>query len=165
MGKTRRTTGALARAVLLAGCLSCAAAPPAAQGADDGPAAVPRELLLDYLADPATFTLVDARSPAEFAAAHIEGAVNVPHDALESRLDALPADRDAVVVVYCKTGKRAAKLRESLVAMGYSDVRVLDAGRVHWFDDMAVFNCAAGPAPQPARDALEASPAPPGEDT
>lgn len=163
MGPTRRSTDALQRSIVVA-CL-CWLAAAATAGDNESPAAVPRDLLLDYLADHAAFTLVDARSPAEFAVSHIDGAVNVPHDALDARFDALPADRDTLLVLYCKTGKRAARLRDALVAMGYRDVRVLDATQIHWFDDMAVFNCAAGAAPRSAQDALQSSRARPGEDT
>lgn len=165
MGLTRRSIDALQRSAIVLACLCSLAAPATAKAGDDeSSAAVPRDLLLDYLADRATFTLVDARSPAEYAVSHIEGAVNVPHDAPESGLDALPADRDALVVVYCKTGKRAAALRDSLAAMGYRDVRVLAAARIHWFDDMAVFNCAAEALPRSAQDALQPTSARPGED-
>ena len=44
---------------------------------------VPQSLLLKFLADNATFTLVDARSTEEFAASHITGAINLPLFLLE----------------------------------------------------------------------------------
>jgi NADPH-dependent 2,4-dienoyl-CoA reductase/sulfur reductase-like enzyme/rhodanese-related sulfurtransferase len=48
--------------------------------------------------------LLDVRTPAEFAAGHIPGAVNIPVDELRPRLDELPRDRP--VVVYCQVGQR-----------------------------------------------------------
>jgi phage shock protein E len=97
---------------------------------DDTPAAgaapeVPQPLLLEYLADHSRFTLLDARSPAEYHTSHIAGAVNVPFDAIAGKEGLLPADHDALIVVYCRTGRRAGKLRDQLVELGYTDVRVL----------------------------------------
>jgi rhodanese-related sulfurtransferase len=66
-------------------------------------------------------TLLDVRSPDEYAAGHIEGAVNVPVDQLANRLAELPA-KDKGVVVYCKKGKRAERAAEVLRGAGYTDV-------------------------------------------
>ncbi len=49
--------------------------------------------------------LLDVRTPQEFAAGHIPGAVLIPHDALAARLGELDPERP--VVVYCRTGRRA----------------------------------------------------------
>jgi NADPH-dependent 2,4-dienoyl-CoA reductase/sulfur reductase-like enzyme/rhodanese-related sulfurtransferase len=49
-------------------------------------------------------TIVDVRTPAEFASGHIPGAVNIPLDELRARLSEVPADRPAVV--YCQVGMR-----------------------------------------------------------
>ncbi len=48
--------------------------------------------------------LLDVRTPQEFAAGHIPGAVNVPVDEIRSRLEELPRDRD--IAVYCQVGQR-----------------------------------------------------------
>jgi len=48
--------------------------------------------------------LVDVRTPTEYAAGHIPGAVNIPVDELRTRLGELPRDRD--LVVYCQVGQR-----------------------------------------------------------
>ena len=117
--------------------------PAGAADAATGSAApvVPRSLLLRFLVEPGVLTLVDARSPEEFAAAHISGAINIAHDTSTDISALLPADADAPIVVYCKTGKRAARLRATLVERGYTNVGILRPGQVQWFDDMAVFNC------------------------
>jgi rhodanese-related sulfurtransferase len=102
---------------------------------------VPQKLLLRFLADNDTFTLVDARSPAEFAKSHINGAINLPHDASDDDLSSLPSELNAPIVVYCKTGKRAGQLKAKLIERGYTNVRVLLPEQIVWFDGMAVFNC------------------------
>jgi len=116
--------------------------------------AVARELLLAYLVDNNTFTLIDARSAEEFDAAHIAGAVNVPAGSAREHASRLPEDHGAKIIVYCRSGKRAAALQSELDAMGYSDVRVLRAEQVTWFDGMAVFNCATPSPTHPAGELI-----------
>lgn len=112
---------------------------------------VPQSLLLKFLADNSTFTLVDARTPAEFAASHINGAINLPHDLSDDELSSLPSELDAPIVVYCKTGKRASQLQTKLTELGYTNVRVLLPEQIFWFDDSAVFNCGTPAAGQSDR--------------
>lgn len=104
---------------------------------------VPQKLLLRFLADNETFTLVDARSSAEFKTSRINGAINVPHDSTDEVLSSLPSKLNAPIVVYCKTGKRATQLQTKLLERGFTNVRVLLPEQIVWFDGMAVFNCGA----------------------
>ncbi len=48
--------------------------------------------------------VLDVRSPQEFAAGHIDGAVNIPIEQLRTRLDELP--RDQSIATYCQVGQR-----------------------------------------------------------
>jgi glyoxylase-like metal-dependent hydrolase (beta-lactamase superfamily II) len=73
--------------------------------------------------------LLDVRSPIEFESERIEGAMNVPLEALESRRDEIPEHADLVVV--CRTGVRATIAAESL-ARGGRRGRVLDGGVNAW---------------------------------
>ena len=110
---------------------------------------IPQEVLLQYLAGKEVFELIDARSEQEYEAGHIYGALNVPHDADLSKVDALPSELDAPLVVYCKSGLRAVKLQERMEAQGYTNVRVLAPGQMMWSDSLPVFNCGAeAPKPQ-----------------
>jgi len=113
---------------------------------------VSQSLLLEILADNPTFTLVDARSAEEFAASHIAGAINVPHDAADDRLPLLPSDLHEVIIIYCKTDKRAAALQTKLEERGYTDVRVLQSQQIFWFDGVAVFNCGVPASEESADD-------------
>lgn len=69
--------------------------------------------------------LVDVRSPEEFADKHIPGAENVPVDAIVGGRDI--GDSDKPLVVYCGSGKRAARAAESLRSRGYTRVYELGA--------------------------------------
>lgn len=73
--------------------------------------------------------LVDVRSPIEFESERIEGALNVPLDALDARVDEIPESADVVVV--CRTGVRATIAAESLARAGRR-ARVLDGGVQGW---------------------------------
>lgn len=112
-------------------------------GPDPEPEFIPQKTLLDYLGGKANFTLIDARSAEEYAAGHIWGARNVPFDADLASSSALPAERDAAVVVYCKSGVRAQALQQSMLALGYTNVRVLGPSQMMWADALPVFNCGA----------------------
>lgn len=105
--------------------------------------AVPQSLLLKFLADKSTITLIDARSPEEYAESHIDGAINVPHDQLDDYDRSLPASPDDTVIVYCRTGNRAGKLQAQLTERGFRDVRVLQPGQIFASEGLMVFNCGA----------------------
>ncbi|ROL79846.1 ArsR family transcriptional regulator [Pseudomonas protegens] len=76
-------------------------------------------------------TLLDVRSPEEFAQGHLPGAINIPVDDLEQRLAELPADQELVAYCrgpYCVLSQNAAAL---LRARGFK-VRRLDEGFSDW---------------------------------
>lgn len=81
------------------------------------------------LAEQGTVAVLDIRTAAEYTASHIQGAVNVPTDALPAWQAAL----DQRVVVYCPancpSGKQAV---DTLKARGFSDVQLLDGGYAAW---------------------------------
>jgi rhodanese-related sulfurtransferase len=77
--------------------------------------------------------VVDVRDPGEYGAGHILGAKNVPL----SRIDAggaeiAPKRKDKPVIVYCDTGKRAAKAAAALRSQGFAKVLSLSGGLGAW---------------------------------
>jgi phage shock protein E len=74
--------------------------------------------------------LVDVRTPEEFAAGHVEGAVNIPVHELDKRLAELEP-KDKPVVVYCKSGRRSAKAKDLLQKAGFTSVHNL-GGMDRW---------------------------------
>ena len=75
--------------------------------------------------------LIDVRSPEEFAAGHIDGAINIPLDTLPERASELP--RGAIVVTVCgKGGGRSARAAEQLRAGGFLSARSLCGGTQAW---------------------------------
>lgn len=81
------------------------------------------------LADPGRTLLVDVRTPTEFAAGRLPGAVNIPVDELRDRLAEIPRDRD--VTVYCQVGQRGYLATRILLQHGYR-VRNLAGGFKTW---------------------------------
>lgn len=67
-------------------------------------------------------TVVDVRTPQEYAEGHIPGAVNVPNEEIGSEPPALLADKEAVLLIHCRTGVRSKAASDKLVGMGYQNV-------------------------------------------
>jgi len=101
--------------------------------------AVPVSLLHEYAADNTRFTLFDARTSEEYAVAHIAGAASLPYQTLDDNMSLLPADKDELIVVYCKTSARAGMLKDLLDDLGYTDVRILRPAQIHWSEHTAEF--------------------------
>lgn len=119
----------VAVAVLGIAALALAMVP---RGALSGPlpasADISNEQLLDLAARGAR--LIDVRTAAEFESGHIEGAENVPVDALTSA--AVSWDKAAPVVLYCATGARSLNAFAYLKAQGFSHVYNLTRGIAAW---------------------------------
>jgi rhodanese-related sulfurtransferase len=78
-------------------------------------------------------TLIDVRTPVEFEAGHIPGAVNVPLDELKSSLDEIrDVLHDHDVVLVCRSGNRAGQAQEALHRAGLGSSAVLRGGIVDW---------------------------------
>ena len=65
-------------------------------------------------------TLVDVRSPAEFANGSAPGSINIPLQELPARAGEVPSS--APVVVACASGSRSAMARRILMSKGYREV-------------------------------------------
>jgi len=76
--------------------------------------------------------LLDVRSPDEYASRHLPNATNVPVDDLQSRLgdvrELTASDQAKPIVVYCRSGRRAARAKIILMDAGY--VNVLNVGGI-----------------------------------
>lgn len=76
--------------------------------------------------DEGNVTIVDVRRQDEYDAEHVKGAILVPNESIESGNNAIAPkelpDKDAVLLVYCRTGIRAAEASQKLVDMGYTNV-------------------------------------------
>ncbi len=79
--------------------------------------------------------ILDVREPAEFAAGHLPGAVNIPRGVLEFKIDSHPDFQNrqqAAIVVYCQTGGRSALATQVLNQLGYSQAVSMAGGFKAW---------------------------------
>ena len=95
--------------------------------------------------------VLDVRTPEEFAAGHVPGAVNVPHDQLASRLAEVPKDKD--VVLYCQSGtSRRTRCRRAARRMATRGCRTSKATCRRGCRTAARSRAATQPGPRRARD-------------
>ncbi len=78
------------------------------------------------------YFVLDVRTPSEFAAGHIEGAVNVPYTDLLVHLDRLPADTAQAILIYCEHATRSTQALMALRLLGYRNVWYLNGGLDRW---------------------------------
>jgi rhodanese-related sulfurtransferase len=76
--------------------------------------------------------ILDVRTPEEFAEGHISGAINIPLAELEARASELGIGTSDELVVYCRTGRRAAIAEAALSELGYTNLRDLDGHIKGW---------------------------------
>jgi phage shock protein E len=66
--------------------------------------------------------VIDVRTLGEYQAAHVREAVNIPYDEIAGRIAAFVPDRDARVVLYCRSGRRSGIAEQTLRELGYQQV-------------------------------------------
>jgi rhodanese-related sulfurtransferase len=70
--------------------------------------------------------VVDVRTPAEYAAGHVPGAVNLPVEEVARWADTLPKDKP--VYLYCRSGNRSRQAAEYLKKKGYTNLYHVEGG-------------------------------------
>ena len=101
------------------------------QGESDAPEMSPQKLAARMTAE-APPVILDVRTPQEYAAGHVPGALNVPHKALPDRLAEVLGFRDREVVLYCERGKRSVMASVVLREAGFTSIRHLQGHMVEW---------------------------------
>lgn len=70
--------------------------------------------------------IIDVRNPEEYRQKHINGAINIPVYEMDNIKNEI-IDKDEVILLYCKTGKRSRMAKEILLQEGYENVYTFDA--------------------------------------
>lgn len=70
--------------------------------------------------------ILDVRTQEEFDQGHIKDALLLPDYEIGTKAATMLPDKDAKILVYCRTGRRSALAAKELIVMGYTDV--LDFG-------------------------------------
>jgi len=68
------------------------------------------------------YILLDVRTEEEYRDQRIDGSVLIPVDEISIRAEAELPDKDATILVYCRSGRRSASAAEELAALGYTNV-------------------------------------------
>jgi rhodanese-related sulfurtransferase len=86
--------------------------------------------------------VIDVREPAEFAAGHVAGAVNIPRGVIEFEVDGHPAvncvrdaalsHRERPLVLYCRGGGRSVLAAQALQRLGFAQPLSLRGGFAQW---------------------------------
>lgn len=77
------------------------------------------------------YIIIDARTGSEFAEGHIEGAILIPEYEIAERAEKELPNKDALILVYCRSGRRSKIASEELVKLGYTNVKEF-GGIIDW---------------------------------
>ena len=77
------------------------------------------------------YVLLDVREQDEFDAGHIPGAILIPYTEIENKSIELIPDKDKLILVYCRSGRRSKIAAESLAKLGYTNVKEF-GGIIDW---------------------------------
>ena len=74
------------------------------------------------------YILLDVRTEGEYDEGHIPGAINLPNEDNATEAPEWLSDKDRMILVYCRSGRRSKQAAEKLAALGYA--RVLEFGGI-----------------------------------
>lgn len=84
---------------------------------------ISQEEALSYMVNDGESIILDVRTEEEFASGHIKGAVLIPHEEIEAKAESVIDDKERLILVYCRSGRRSKIAAEKLVELGYSNVK------------------------------------------
>ncbi len=77
------------------------------------------------------YIILDTREQDEFDEGHIPGALLIPYTQIENKAEELLPDKDKLILVYCRSGRRSKIAAESLSQLGYTNVKEF-GGIIDW---------------------------------
>jgi phage shock protein E len=86
----------------------------------------------DKLRQQTNAVVLDVRTPKEFAAGHIPGAVNIDWNAADFASKAAALDKSKTYLVHCAVGGRSAKASDKMTAIQFTNVYNLEGGIKAW---------------------------------
>ena len=75
--------------------------------------------------------ILDTREQDEFDEGHIPGAILIPYTEIENEAEAMLPDKDKLILVYCRSGRRSKIAAESLSKLGYTNIKEF-GGIIDW---------------------------------
>ncbi|MGN1135218.1 MAG: rhodanese-like domain-containing protein [Oscillospiraceae bacterium] len=83
------------------------------------------------------YIILDVRTEKEFADGHIPDALLIPDYEIEERAEKELADKNQLILVYCRSGRRSKTAAEKLAALGYRNIKEF-GGMIDWSYETAV---------------------------
>ena len=77
------------------------------------------------------YIIIDVRTQEEYDEGHIPGAILIPYDEIADRAEKELPDKDQLILVYCRSGRRSKIAAEELVKLGYTNVKEF-GGIIDW---------------------------------
>ena len=77
------------------------------------------------------YVILDVRTEEEYAQGHIPGAILIPDYEIETKAEAILTDKNQMILVYCRSGRRSKNAAQALLELGYTDIREF-GGIIDW---------------------------------
>ena len=77
------------------------------------------------------YVILDVRTQEEFDQGHIPGAILIPDYEIEEKAEKVLEDKDQLILVYCRSGRRSKLAAEDLVKLGYTNIKEF-GGIIDW---------------------------------
>lgn len=77
------------------------------------------------------YVILDTRTQEEYDEGHIPGAILIPYDEITEKAEGVLTDKDQLILVYCRSGRRSKLAAEDLVKLGYSNIKEF-GGIIDW---------------------------------
>ena len=77
------------------------------------------------------YVILDARTQEEYDEGHIPGAILIPYDEILEKAEDVLTDKNQLILVYCRSGRRSKLAAEDLVKLGYTDIKEF-GGIIDW---------------------------------
>lgn len=77
------------------------------------------------------YIILDVRTQEEYDQGHIPGAIVIPNTEIEARAEAELTDKNQLILVYCRSGRRSKLAAEILVDLGYTNIKEF-GGIIDW---------------------------------
>lgn len=69
------------------------------------------------------YIILDVRTKSEYEVSHISGAVLIPVDEIEEQAPNVLTDKNQLILVYCRSGRRSQAAAKKLINLGYTNVK------------------------------------------
>ena len=123
--RNKRFLIALLTFTLPFGCVGCSGDEPATYDQISGAEA---KALMD---SESGYIIIDARTQEEYDQGHIPEAIMIPEYEIADRAEKELPDKDQLILVYCRSGRRSKIAAEELVKLGYTNVKEF-GGIIDW---------------------------------